>query len=72
MTVGNMCKVFHQKEVLKYASAQHKLPLHHHHLSLNRKGRWGTTDDFITSFLHFFPCSPLPSGTSRTPGLSIP
>ena len=30
---------------------------HHHrrrrHLSLNREGRWGTTDDFITSFLHF-------------------
>ena len=27
----------------------------HHHLFLNRKGRWGTTDDFATSFLHFFP-----------------
>ena len=26
---------------------------HHHHLSLNREGRWGTTDDFNTSFLHF-------------------
>ena len=26
---------------------------HHHHLSLNREGRWGTTDDFATSFLHF-------------------
>ena len=25
---------------------------HHHHLSLNREGRWGTTDDFATSFLH--------------------
>ena len=24
-----------------------------HHLSLNREGRWGTTDDFATSFLHF-------------------
>ena len=23
------------------------------HLSLNREGRWGTTDDFTTSFLHF-------------------
>ena len=42
------------------------------HLSLNREGRWGTSDDFAaTSFLHF-PCSPLPSGTWRTPGLSIP
>ena len=26
---------------------------HHHHLSLNRDGRWGTTDDFTTSFLYF-------------------
>ena len=25
---------------------------HHYHLSLNREGRWGTTDDFATSFLH--------------------
>ena len=24
---------------------------HHHHQSLNREGRWGTTDDFATSFL---------------------
>ena len=23
----------------------------HHHLSLNREGRWGTTDDLITTFL---------------------
>ena len=89
------------------------------HLFLNREGRWGTTNDFATSFLQFslfptalththkcadtntiiiiiiiiinpltarvigvpqmilqpvfsiFPCSPLPSGTCRTPGLSI-
>ena len=27
---------------------------HHHTLFLNRKGRWGTTDNFTTSFLHFF------------------
>ena len=26
----------------------------HHHLSLNRESRWGITDDFATSFLHFF------------------
>ena len=41
------------------------------HLSLNREGRWGTTDDFETSF-PYFPFSPLPSGTWRTPRLSIP
>ena len=26
---------------------------HYHHQSLNRDGRWGTTDHFATSFLHF-------------------
>ena len=26
---------------------------HHHRLSLNCEGRWGTTDDFATSLLHF-------------------
>ena len=26
---------------------------HHHHLSLKREGRWGPTDDFASSFLHF-------------------
>ena len=25
----------------------------HHHLSLNREGCWGITNDFTTSFLHF-------------------
>ena len=25
---------------------------HHHHQSINREGRWGTRDDFTTSFLH--------------------
>ena len=38
----------------------------HYHLSLNYEGSWGTTDDFATIFF----CSPLPSGTCRTPGLS--
>ena len=27
---------------------------HHHHQSLNREGRWGTTDDFATSFFLLF------------------
>ena len=27
---------------------------HHHHQFLNRDRRWGTVDDFATSFLHFF------------------
>ena len=44
---------------------------HHHHQSLNREGRWGTNDDLQPVF-SIFPCSPLSSGTCRTPGLSIP
>ena len=49
-------------------------PVHHHHhhyLSLDHEGRWGTTDD-SQPISTIFPCSPLPSGTWRTPGLSIP
>ena len=45
---------------------------HYHHQSLNREGRWGTTDDFLKPVFSIFPCSPMPSGTCRTPGLSIP
>ena len=41
------------------------------HLSLNSESCWCATHNFATSFLHF-PCSPLPSGTWRTPGLFIP
>ena len=26
---------------------------HHHHPPGNHEGRWGTTDDFATTFLHF-------------------
>ena len=26
---------------------------HGHHLAFTHEGRWGTTDDFTTSFLHF-------------------
>ena len=38
---------------------------------LTAGGRWGTTNDCTASFLPF-PCSPLPSGTWRAPGLSSP
>ena len=37
------------------------------HLSFNRGGRWVTTDGFATISL----CSPLPSGTWRTPDLIL-
>ena len=39
-----------QRELPKLTINHHH---HHHHQSLNREGRWGTTDDFATSFLHF-------------------
>ena len=39
------------------------------HLSLNREGRWGTIKSLISPPVSsIFPCSPLPSGTWRTPG----
>ena len=43
---------------------------YHHHLSLNREGRWGTRDDFVTSLLHFFPYSPLPLGLEQASRMS--
>ena len=54
-----------------YGRHHHHHHHHHHHLSLNREGRLGTTDDF-TTVSSIFLCSPLSSGTWRTPGLSIP
>ena len=36
-----------------FSATKHKTIHHHHHQPLNREGRWGTTDDFATSFLHF-------------------
>ena len=57
-----------EKKVINHHHHHHQ---HHRDQSLNREGRWGTTDDFATSFLHF-PLFSLPSGTLRTPGLSIP
>ena len=40
------------------------------HLSFNCKGHWGTTE-ISQPVSSIFPCSPLPSGTWQTPGLSI-
>ena len=36
------------------------------------RGSLGHHRRFCNQFFHIFPCSPLPSGTWRTPGLSIP
>ena len=46
--------VFFLLLLVKPISSDLRANLHHHyHQSLNREGRWGTTDDFATSFLHF-------------------
>ena len=39
----------HSGTILKWFGNIH----HHHHLSLDRQGRWGTTDDCATTFPHF-------------------
>ena len=36
-----------------FSGQRFKVHHHHHNQSLNREGRWGTTNDFATSFLHF-------------------
>ena len=47
----------------------HALMCHHHHhrhhLSLNREGHWGTSDDFKTSFPPVFSVLHCPPGPSR-------
>ena len=42
---------------------------HHHHQSLNREGRWGTTDDFCNQFSPFFPVLHCPLGPNSRPVL---
>ena len=42
-----------RRSFLKQNNLFHHHHHHYHHLSLNREGRWGTTDNFATSFLHF-------------------
>ena len=46
----------HNQRVHHSATSQGSTNHHHHHhyhQSLNCEGRWGTTDDFATRFLHF-------------------
>ena len=38
---------------IQHTSSHHHHHHHHHHRYLNREGRWDTTDNFATSFLHF-------------------
>ena len=43
-----------------------------HHQSLNREGRWGTTDDFTTSFLYFSLFSTAPLGLGELQACPCP
>ena len=47
---------------------------HHHnrHLSLSREGRWGITDDFTTSFIHFFSVLHCPLGHGELQACPFP
>ena len=45
---------------------------HHHHQSLNREGRWGTTDDFATQFSPFFPVLHCPLGLAELQACPLP
>ena len=40
--------------ILNRLSKNHSNFRHHHHPTCNCKGCWGTSDDFTTSFLHFY------------------
>ena len=52
-----LCLLSHPKDFYGIECTEFSIrgncPHHHHHQSLNREGRLGTTDDFATSFLHF-------------------
>ena len=44
----------------------------HHHQSLNLKGRWGTKDDFATSFFPFSPVLHCPLGLAELQAYPFP
>ena len=44
---------------------------HHHHLSLNREGRWGTSD-FLNQFSPFFPVLHCPMGLGELQACPFP
>ena len=45
---------------------------YHHHLSLNREGRWGTTDESATIFHHFPPLLHCPLGLAELEAYPFP
>ena len=45
---------------------------HYHHQFLNREGRWGTTDNFATSLLHFPPVLHCPLGLGELQACPFP
>ena len=57
--------------VSTHKNVSHYLVLHFH-LSLNHKGRQGTTDDFKNSFLYFFPVLHCPLGLCKLQACPFP
>ena len=59
LTAASMILLLGQRDHASFApdvkEALQETHLSSSHLSLNREGRWGTTDNFETSFLHFPP-----------------
>ena len=58
----------HSEKYMKQRMKHH----HHHHLLLNREGRWGITDDFAISFLHFSPVLHCPLGLNELQACPLP
>ena len=53
LSTGEVCGVRERYLEVTGGPAKTAETLLHLHLSLRRKGRWGTTGDFTTSLLHF-------------------
>ena len=67
---------FFSSEVLSVGQCLPTSRLHHQflisHLSLYREGRWGTTDSFETSFLHFSTVLHWPLGLCKLKACPFP
>ena len=64
--------MFEECVVSEFTGKWKKKVWSHHHLSLNREGRWGTTDDFIISFLLFILFSTAPLGLAELQASPFP
>ena len=54
---GDRYGLISRRQGMLAPASDHRVNHQQQQQSLNREGRWGTTDDFTTSFLHFSPSS---------------